>query len=146
MEEKGATQLKPSRSSVILPLSNHRILSHFLCSRSQEFRERLFSGQGNGKKKFYFPSVHQGHGLPFYGLRRQTGHAEGCLAGVGGLGESTLIRESWKFSFPREVMFRLRRLSKKMGKLRCAFRGVWLDGREGGEEHKISLRRPAQTA
>lgn len=69
-------------------------------------------------------------GFPFMVL----GDKQGMLRAVGGgrwWGESTLIRESWKFSFPREVMFRLRRLSKKMGKLRCAFRGVWLDGREG---------------
>lgn len=61
---------------------------------------------------------------------------------LGGLcrGASTLIGESGKFSFPKEVMFRLRRhlLSKKMGKFHderawCLFRGVWLEGREGVE-------------
>lgn len=32
-------------------------------------------------KKFYFPSVHQGPGLPFYGHRRCTGRSEGFVGG-----------------------------------------------------------------
>lgn len=126
---------------VCLRLTDNHILSYFEWGRWQEFRERLFSGQGSGKK-CYFPLIRGGPGLPFYGL--------GVLGGSsgGGGGQSLLIRESGSFSFPKEVMCRLKRrhwwLSKKMGKFhdereQRLFGGIWLEGRKEVE----SSMRPA---
>lgn len=97
MEEKWAVQLnKMSKHIFRNPTTRGESYPFILlCSRRQEFRERLFSGHASGEK-FHFPSVHKGPRLPFYGCRGLTRLSEdlaGALPSSRGSKKSSLFKE-----------------------------------------------------
>lgn len=55
----------------MLPLGDNNMLWYFYVGKHRNLARDYFSGQGSDEK-FYFPSIHQGPRLPFYGIRRHT--------------------------------------------------------------------------